>query len=242
MFKSIVRSRPVQEGLGWFLAAYLRAVEKTNDVTIEPAGIYDRIGPMMPFIVAMWHGQHFMMHFARREGDPVSALISRHGDGEFNAIALRHLGVEPIRGSGALGRKVREKGGAPALRAMLKALAKGNMMVLTADVPKRARVCGAGIVTLARMSGRPIVPTAVVASRRIDFNSWDRASIGLPFGRAAVVVGEPIFVDRDADEIALEAARRAVELSLDEVHRRAYAMVGTADPGAVLVAAREAAA
>ena len=65
---------------------------------------------------------------------------------------------------------------------------------MTADVPKIARVCGEGIVTLARLSGRPIVPVAVVTSRRIDFESWDRASLGLPFGRGAMVLGEPIRV------------------------------------------------
>jgi lysophospholipid acyltransferase (LPLAT)-like uncharacterized protein len=73
-------------------------------------------------------------------------------------------------------------------------------MVLTADIPKRARVAGPGIIALARASGRPIHPIAVVTSRRIDFKSWDRASIGLPFGRGAIVVGEAIRVDRHADE------------------------------------------
>ena len=70
---------------------------------------------------------------------------------------------------------------------------------MTADIPKVSRVCGPGIVTLAQLSGRPIVPVAVVTSRRIDFASWDRASLGLPFGRGAMVLGEPVHVARDAD-------------------------------------------
>ncbi len=107
-------------------------------------------------------------------------------------------------------------------------------MVLTADIPKRARVAGIGIVTLARASGRPIHPVAVVTSRRIDFKSWDRASIGLPFGRGAIVVGEPILVARDADEATCEAARQALEAGLDAAHERAYALIGDRDPGAGL--------
>jgi lysophospholipid acyltransferase (LPLAT)-like uncharacterized protein len=103
---------------------------------------------------------------------------------------------------------------------------------MTADVPKIARICGSGIVTLARLSGRPIVPVAVVTSRRIAFNSWDRASLGLPFGRGMMVLGEPIFVAREADEAALAEARRAVEDGLDRAHERAYAVLGTEDPGA----------
>ena len=159
----------------------------------------------MPVIAAMWHGQHFMIHFAKRPQDRAASLVSRSGDGEFNAIALRHLGVRAIRGSGARGRDIRKKGGVQALRGMLRALSDGEMVVMTADIPKISRVCGLGIVTLAQLSGRPIVPVAVVTSRRIDFNSWDRASIGLPFGRGAIVLGEPVHVPREADD---DGARR----------------------------------
>ena len=230
--KRIVRSRAVQECLGLLVAGYLKLVRRTNRFVMEPADAYDRIGPQMPVIAAMWHGQHFMIHFAKRPQDRAASLVSRSGDGEFNAIALRHLGVRAIRGSGARGRDIRKKGGVQAMRAMLRALADGEMVVLTADIPKISRVCGEGIVTLAQLSGRPIVPVAVVTSRRMDFSSWDKASIGLPFGRGAMVLGDPIPVPRDADTQALEALRRQVERELDAVHARAYALVGSRDPGA----------
>jgi hypothetical protein len=230
--KRIVRSRAVQESLGFLVAGYLKLVQRTNRFVMEPADAYDRIGPQMPVIAAMWHGQHFMIHFAKRPQDRAASLVSRSPDGEFNAIALRHLGVRAIRGSGARGRDIRKKGGVQAMRAMLRALDDGEMVVLTADIPKISRVCGEGIVTLAQLSGRPIVPVAVVTSRRIDFNSWDKASIGLPFGRGAMVLGDPIPVPRDADAQTLEALRRQVERELDAVHARAYALVGSRDPGA----------
>jgi lysophospholipid acyltransferase (LPLAT)-like uncharacterized protein len=211
---------------------------------VEPANAYDRIGPLMPVIAAMWHGQHFMIHFAKRRQDRAVSLVSRSSDGELNAVALRHLGIRAIRGSGERARRVqnrRDRGGATALRGMLRALADGEMVVLTADIPKVSRVCGPGIVTLAQLSGRPIVPVAVVTSRRIDFGSWDRASLGLPFGRGAMVIGDPIHVPRDADAAAFEAARQAVERGLDTVHARAYALVGTKDPGAKTASALPAA-
>jgi lysophospholipid acyltransferase (LPLAT)-like uncharacterized protein len=230
--KRITRSRPVQESLALLFARYLGLVQRTNSFVMEPPDAYERIGPLMPVIAAMWHGQHFMIHFAKRAQDRAASLVSRSADGEINALALRHLGVRPIRGSGARGRNPRDKGGAQALRDMLRALEAGEMVVMTADIPKIARTCGDGIVTLARLSGRPIVPVAVVTSRRIDFKSWDRASLGLPFGRGAMVLGEPIFVSRDADEATLAEARHAVEDGLDQAHERAYAMLGARDPGA----------
>lgn len=242
LVKRISRTRPVQEALGFLFARYLGLVRRTNRLVLDPPDIYDRVGPRMPVIVAMWHGQHFMIPFARRPQDPAAGLVSRSGDGELNAIALRHLGIRAIRGSGDRGRgRLQEKGGAAAMRGMLKALAGGELVVMTADVPKISRICGPGIVTLARLSGRPIVPIAVVTSRRLQFRSWDRASLGLPFGRGAMVIGEPIDVPRDGDAEALEAARLAVQRGLDEVHERAYALVGSADPGGRPVADREAA-
>ncbi|MBN9440216.1 lysophospholipid acyltransferase family protein [Bosea sp. (in: a-proteobacteria)] len=236
---SLLKTRFAQEALGRSLAWYLRLVRRTNRFVTEPADIYERVRPELPLIIAMWHGQHIMIPFARPDWMPACSLVSRHGDGGFNAVALRELGIGAIRGSGAMGKKVREKGGAPAFLAMMRRLAAGETMVLTADIPKRARVCGAGIVALARASGRPIHPIAVVTSRRIDFNSWDRASIGLPFGRGAIVVGEAVSVARDADEATCEAARLAVQAGLDAAHERAYALIGARDPGAGL---REAAA
>ncbi|WP_293797488.1 lysophospholipid acyltransferase family protein [uncultured Bosea sp.] len=239
---SILKTRVAQETLGRLLAGYLRLVQRTNRIVFEPADIYDHVRPELPVIFAMWHGQHIMIPFARPDWMPACSLVSRHGDGGFNAVALRELGIGAIRGSGALGKKIREKGGASAFLAMVRRLAAGDTMVLTADVPKRARVVGPGIISLARASGRPIRAVAVVTSRRIDFNSWDRASIGLPFGRCAIVVGEPILVARDADEATQEAARLALQASLDDVHARGYALVGSRDPGAGLRDKQQAAA
>jgi lysophospholipid acyltransferase (LPLAT)-like uncharacterized protein len=217
MLKRFSRMKWVQEAVAFLLVAYIRLVRRTNRFTVEPADADAIIEASAPVIVAMWHGQHFMMTFAwHRSIARVAALISRHGDAGVSAAAHRRLG------------------GAPARRGMLRALASGASVVITADVPKRARVAGEGIVTLARLSGRPILPTAVVTSRRFDLNSWDRGSIGMPFGRGAIVYGELIHVAADADAAAVERARKAVEAGLDEVHARAYAKVGGVDPGAGL--------
>jgi hypothetical protein len=235
MLKRLGRTRLVQEALAFVLVAYIRLVRRTNRFTIEPPDADRMIAENQPLIVAMWHGQHFMMTFAWRGPiAKVAALISRHGDGGVSAAAHRRLGVIPIRGSGGRADRMHRKGGALALREMLRALADGASVVITADVPKRARVAGEGIVTLARLSGRPILPTAVVTSRRFDLDTWDRGSVGKPFGRGAIVYGAPIHVARDADPEALEHARRTVEAALDEVHARAYARVGGTDPGAGL--------
>ena len=101
------------------------------------------------------------------------------------------------------------------------------MVVLTADVPKIARVCGEGIVTLAKLSGRPIVPVAVVTSRR-----FDPAELGplepraCPSAAARWCSASRSSSPPTPTRRAVEEARRAVERELDRVHERAYALVG----------------
>ncbi|MDX7953691.1 lysophospholipid acyltransferase family protein [Lichenihabitans sp. Uapishka_5] len=228
----LLQSRFALEGASWLASGYLRLVRATNRFTLEPPGFPDAVAPDLPAIVAMWHGQHFMIHYAWPPGARIAALISRHKDAELNAVLLKRLGVKAIRGSGGRAEKMRRRGGAAALLDMIRTLTEGYTVVMTADVPKVSRVAGPGIVTLARLSGRPIYPLAVVTSRRFDFRSWDRASLGKPFGRGAMVLGEPIRIARDADADTQEQARQAVEQGLDAVHARAYAIVGTPDPGA----------
>jgi hypothetical protein len=215
----------MQRFVGVSTAEYLRLIWKTCRFAIEPPDFYDRVVPDLPMIVAMWHGQHYMVPFFRREHHRVKVLISRHRDGEINAIAAHRLGLETIRGSGTTARDFHRKGGVAGFKGMLDALARGYNVALTADVPKISRVAGRGIVQLASVSGRPIYPVAVATSRRIQLRNWDRSAINLPFGRFAIVIGEPIHVASEADDAALEDARRTVEASLNGATERVYAIV-----------------
>ena len=103
---------------------------------------------------------------------------------------------------------------------------------MTADVPiGTPRSAGSGIVMLARLSGRPIIPIAAATSRFLVLNSWSKATVNLPFSTLAVVAGEPLFVAGDADGDAIEIARQKVETSLNHVTERAYALTGSRDAG-----------
>ena len=210
-FKRIVGSSAFQGAVGTAAAWYLRLVWHTSAKTLEPATIYDTVE--MPAIIAMWHGQHFLTPFIKHDETKHRAkvLISRHRDGEINALAAEKLGIGTIRGSGAHNGEFNRKGGAAAFSEMLEALEQGYNVALTADVPKVARVAGLGVVKLAQHSGRPIYPVAIATSRRIELDNWDRTAINLPFGRVALVATGPILVARDADDAGLEAARQAVE-------------------------------
>ena len=170
MYKRWGRGPVAHEVLGFLFAAYLRFVRRANRFVQEPADLDEFLARQTPFIVAMWHGQHLMIPYARTKSIArIAALTSRSRDGGPQAVALRHLGIMPVRGSGGKPGQARQKGGAAALLRLKRELDDGATVALTADVQKRPRVAGLGIVTLAKLSGRPIAPTAVVTSRRFDF-------------------------------------------------------------------------
>jgi lysophospholipid acyltransferase (LPLAT)-like uncharacterized protein len=226
MLKKIGRSGAVQRMVGEGLAFWLRFIHATSRFTDRPADLYGPIRDQYPYIVAMWHGQHFLVPFMRREGHEFRILISRHGDGEINAVAVTRLGLGLIRGSGGKASRQLHKGGAAALREMVATLKSGSSVGVTADVPRNGGVAGLGIVTLARLSGRPIVPVAAVTSNFIQLSTWDKAAVNLPFSRGAFVVGDLVHVPADADAAMMEAKRLELEGALDRAHRDAYAMVG----------------
>ena len=228
LFRNALRSTWVQRAVGVVAAEFLRLVWLTNRFAFEPANVYEIVEPQQPAIFAFWHGQHFMTPFIKnKESHRGKVLISRHRDGEFNAIAAERLGIGTIRGSGDHGSAFYRKGGVGAFKEMVRALSEGYNVASTADVPKRARVAGLGIIMLARESGRPIMPFAMATSRFIRLNNWDRTTINLPFGRGALVGGtEPIVVPPDADAETMEALRLRLENYLNEATRRAYAKLG----------------
>ncbi len=225
LWRQIGQQRWAKVTIGIVAAEYLRFVGSTTRFTLEPADIYARGEADMPIILAFWHGQHLLAPVARKIEHKVNMLVSRHRDGEINAVAAQRLGVGTIRGSGNHGGGFVHKAGVAAFQAMLDSLADGASIALSADVPKVARVAGLGIIKLAQASGRPIYPSAIATSRRYVVDNWDRTTINLPFGRGAGVAAEPVSVTHVADETALEAARRLLEDRLNTATQRAYELV-----------------
>lgn len=198
-----------------------RRVEGSHDADSAAARLAPAIG-------ALWHGQHLMAPIAKPRNYPMAALFSRSADAELNALAAEKLGFTVIRGSGGRpGARSVDKGGVKALIAMKKMLDGGTSVAMIADIPHGTpREAGLGVVTLAKISGRPIVPIAVATSRRKVLEStWDKTTINLPFGRCALLLGDPISVPSDADAETLETLRQLVTDRLNETTAEAYRLV-----------------
>jgi len=212
--------------LGWLAARYIALVRDTSRVIRCPESMDRRISDLAPAIFTTWHGQFLMSPVMKPSDQPARMMIARHRDAEIIARAVGHFDIELIRGAGAAGRR-KDRGGATAFRSALTSLNGGVNVAMTADVPPGpARRAGMGVVMLASLSGRPIIPMGFATRRKLTVRSWSRFTLNLPFTRLAIVMGEPIDVPADADGQTLEARRKRVEDTLNDATRKAYALVG----------------
>ncbi|MFQ5749486.1 MAG: lysophospholipid acyltransferase family protein, partial [Planctomycetota bacterium] len=131
-------------------------------------------------IFAIWH-ETIPANAVVHRNHGLTALISRHRDGEMISRIIEKLGYRTARGSTT-------KGGAGALREMLR-MAKGpGGFVFTPDGPRGPRRSVApGTLFFAGVTGRPLVATILVAAPAWHTSSWDRMMIPKPFARVVVL-------------------------------------------------------
>jgi lysophospholipid acyltransferase (LPLAT)-like uncharacterized protein len=169
-------------------------------------------------IMAFWHGRILpaTYYFRRRS---IVVITSENFDGEWIAGIIERFGYGTARGSTS-------RGGRKALIQLMRDMAAGKAAGFTIDGPRGpARVAQAGAVWLAKATGNPVLPFHLEADRHWTLNSWDRTQVPKPFATIALVVGEPFSVVADADDAAIEEARRELERRLSVLEQRARALI-----------------
>jgi lysophospholipid acyltransferase (LPLAT)-like uncharacterized protein len=221
MLKRILKSDGLRRALCWLGSLYIRFAHATGRWQVvggEAARDHWQRGK--PFILCFWHGRLLMMPYCWPRSRTIHMLISQHRDGQIIARTVGHFGIKTVAGSSS-------KGGAQALRAMVKALKAGDCVGITPDGPRGPRMRASdGIVSLARLAGVPIIPATFGAARGRVLGSWDRFLIAWPFGRGVIVWGDPIDVPRDAGAEDLETARLRVEAALNGITAEADRLTG----------------
>lgn len=147
-----------------------------------------------PWIIGAWHATVLLLPVLNRR-TPLYGMVSPSRDGEIVARYVGLFGHEPVRGSTS-------HGGRSALRALIRGLHQGQPACILPDGPLGPRLeLQGGIVTLAQLSGAPIIPFHYEADRQwVAEKTWDKHVIPKPFSKLYVSYGEPIPVPRVLDE------------------------------------------
>lgn len=162
-----------------------------------------------PAIWVMWHA-HFLPLLWLHRRDGTTLLISRHRDAEpFARVAFR-LGYRPLRGSST-------RGGAAALRGLIRSLEAGAQVAVAADGPRGPRgQAKPGAVAAALSTGAPIIPVAVSAKPAWRLGTWDGLLLPGPWARVRVAYGPPLRLTPE-DRADRPRATRNLQERLDQV-------------------------
>ena len=163
-------------------------------------------------IICGWHGRSLVAAIKwRRCGYWV--MISHSRDGEIQNRVFQHLGFKVIRGSTG-------RGGVRAAVEAIKMLRNGATMAMTPDGPRGpSGVLQDGVLFMAQKSGAALVPVGISASPRMHAKSWDRYMVPMPFAKAVMIFGEPMYVRADADAEEIESVRRAFEAEIQRLEQ-----------------------
>ena len=140
-----------------------------------------------PVIHCFWHNQLLLSTYFWRCSN-ITALTSRHLDGEFVSRVICRFGNRAVRGSSS-------RGGVGALLQLKRQLENGVNVAFAADGPRGPRYrVKAGPVWLAQKMGLSILPFHIEPQHFRELDTWDGFRIPRPFTSVVVQIGPPVLL------------------------------------------------
>ncbi|MCB2213030.1 DUF374 domain-containing protein [bacterium] len=169
------------------LTPLLRRIGATWDVRWTGLDHLRAVSNTGSWILASWHEALLMNIYSVRDNDMV-AVVSPSWEGEIIAAAMRGLGFDLARGSSGHQQ-------IQAIRESVRTLKQGRTIGWVVDGPiGPRREVKPGIVQIASLAKRPILPMHAIAHSGWRLATWDKQFIPLPATRIAVGFGTPIHV------------------------------------------------
>ena len=204
----------------WLVFILVRAVAVTLRYRLDDRSGYYEDRSAGPAIYAIWHNRlalsliaYYRFARPRNQTAGMAAMVSASRDGGLLAAILECFKVQPVRGSTS-------RRGPQALLELTSWAGRGYDLAITPDGPRGpCYVVQEGVMSLAQLTGLPILPFSYHLNWKIRPKSWDRFQIPLPFSRCEMIVEKPIRIPREASDSEREALRQRLEQVLKEISR-----------------------
>ena len=167
-------------------------------------------------IYGLWH-EDLVILISKNWFKNVCTLASKSRDGEMITRFLTKLGFVVYRGSSS-------RNGGAALHGMIKYLHSHKTdAAVTIDGPRGPRrEVKLGILKLAQMTQRAIVPSVAVTSWKIILKkTWDQTVIPLPFSPTVTYYGDPLYVPEGIENDDLSSFQLELKKALCELKEKA---------------------
>ena len=209
-----------QRFAAWILWGALRLIAATLRYRInDPHGFTTR-KDYEQSIYCIWHNRlalsmKLYFAFGRRyhQAAGLAGLVSASKDGAFLAAILQRFGVTPVRGSSS-------RRGPQALLELTTWAERGYDLAITPDGPRGPRyVVQEGAMSLAQITGLPVVPVSYSLKHKFQLKSWDRFQIPVPFALCEVNGGRVFRIPREATDAERETLRQQLEAELRAISK-----------------------
>lgn len=162
------------------------------------------------FIIAHWHGDELgILHLLKPYN--VACIISTSKDGDLMNKAVQLLGAETVRGSST-------RGGASALKGMLKLKQKGRRPSVAVDGPKGPIYkVKPGVLQISRLTKLPVIPISFYSSNEHIFHkAWNKSRLPLPFAKVRIQWGSALPPLTRTDDPKSEHLATKLELAINQ--------------------------
>lgn len=175
--------------------------------------------PADPVIFADWHSTNLMamaLYPTLTRGRTSQTFVPSGLVGAAMSGWVEGSGMEPVPLPKDGTSNVRA-----ALKYMIGALARGSDVCIALDGPHGpAGQVRPGALWLARLTSCPLVPVAIAARPAFRIPRWDRHLVPIPGARITVVIGAPVWLERNAE--IDEPRLKELGARLNEATRRAW--------------------
>lgn len=161
-------------------------------------------------VITFWHEWVLPLSFTL-DSNGFTALTSQHHDGARLGAALSNLNVKVVHGSSS-------RGGILGFQKLEARAKEGYSPVISVDGPKGPpREAKQGAAALARRLKIPMLPLAFATEYSSRLKTWDRMIIPAPWGKAVIIVGDPILpaLNRHGDEQATLQLQKSLNEATD---------------------------
>jgi lysophospholipid acyltransferase (LPLAT)-like uncharacterized protein len=169
-------------------------------------------------IFAHWHGDELaIVHLVPTYR--IATMTSTSADGSLIDHVILRFGGATSRGSST-------RGGASALKGLIRLLRQDYNGSMAVDGPKGPlHKVKPGVFELSRLGKSAIVPLGIASSASFVFKkSWNKAHLPKPFARVVVYFGEPWPILDQEDLRSPELAKK-LELGLSDAHHQAAKLI-----------------
>jgi lysophospholipid acyltransferase (LPLAT)-like uncharacterized protein len=197
------------------LVLCIKAITATVRTRVNDRSGFFETPPAGQAIYACWHNRlalclraYFGYAQHRNNTRGLAAMVSASRDGAFLSAVLEGFKVQPVRGSTS-------RRGRQALLEMTRWAERGYDLAITPDGPRGPRYkVQPGIISLAQVTGLPIIPFSYRLRGKVEIRSWDRFQVPIPFASCELRAIPPIHIPRDVDEAERERLRVRLEESM----------------------------